>query len=323
MPFAAPSHPDSKSPTFAPPSNPPPPTWASSSRPPPQSHPSDDAPPPFAALPDEPDLDIPPPAFLALHYNSPTSNAPEELANAGWEFTDANPLSLPLHLPSHALSILQAGTISLAPPPPRFTGLITSPHPGIAALATAPGCPDTTLLSGLPLYAAGYHHPLNTGVTHRAYFELSVQSMPANSALAIGFSAVPYPPFRLPGWNRGSVGVHGDDGRRYVNDSYGGRDFVQPWREGQVVGLEMTWGVRVGGGVDVEVAFWRDGVREGAWRLDEERDGAEENDPVMGLGGGWDVYAAIGVWGGGVKATVKFEPGPAVAGKKGLGGWMR
>ena len=36
------------------------------------------------------------------------------------------------------------------------------------------------------------------------------------SGAALGFVAPPYPPFRLPGWQRGSLAVHSDDGRRYV-----------------------------------------------------------------------------------------------------------
>ncbi|KAF8249806.1 hypothetical protein K440DRAFT_659812 [Wilcoxina mikolae CBS 423.85] len=245
--------------------------------------------------------DRPPPAFHALYLSSPTSNASSTLADAGWDFTDANPLSAPTHFTPSTLSQIHSGTLGFAPPPPRFLGTITSPSPGILNISSSPGCPDTCLISSLPLYAAGYDHPYNTGHSASAYFTVHITSMPSDSCLALGFCAVPYPGFRLPGWNRGSLGVHGDDGRRYVNDSFGGRDFVVPFKAGETVGVGMKW-AREG----VEVWFTRDGVREGGWRLDEQRDAREENDPAPGLDGGCDVYGAVGVWGGGVKAQVRF-----------------
>jgi hypothetical protein len=113
--------------------------------------------------------------------------------------------------------------------------------------------------------------------------------------------------------------VHGDDGRRYTNDSYGGRDFVQPFRNGDTVGIGMRWEkAQLTGAGDqkttqahqappkVWVWFTRNGKEEGGWWLDEQRDAEEENDPLPGLDGCCDVYAAIGVWGGGVQAQAKF-----------------
>jgi hypothetical protein len=247
--------------------------------------------------------DLPPPAFHALYLTSPTSNAEEELADAGWDFTDANPLAAPSHFTPDSLAAMRAGTLGLAPPPPRFKGTIASKNPGTINIASTPGCPDTCLISALPLYAAGYDHPYNTGRPKTAYFEVLVEKMPRDSAIAIGFCAVPYPGFRLPGWNRGSLGVHGDDGRRYINDSFGGKDFASPFRGGDKVGIGMSWAQ-----AGVEVWFTRNGVKEGGWRLDEQRDAKEENDPLPGLDGGCDVYASVGIWGGGVQAQVRFLP---------------
>lgn len=41
-----------------------------------------------------------------------------------------------------------------------------------------------------------------------------------------GAASPPYPPFRLPGWNRLSVGLHLDDGRKFFEDPNGGRDYA-------------------------------------------------------------------------------------------------
>jgi hypothetical protein len=266
--------------------------------PPPGPPPKGEAPPEYATLP----ADEPPPAFHGLHLTSPTSNAPADLADAGWDFTDANPLSLPSHFTLDALDSISRGEIGLAPPPPGFQGLITSRGLGRIDVASQAGLPatDSCLVSALPLYAAGYHY--RKGKT--AYFEVDVERMPRDAAVAIGFVAVPYPGFRLPGWNRGSLGVHGDDGRRYVNDAFGGRDFTGPFREGERVGLGMRWAEDG----TVEVWFTRQGKRVGGWRLDEHRDAREENDPLPGLDGASDVYAAVGIFGGGVKVQVRFLP---------------
>lgn len=70
-----------------------------------------------------------------------------------------------------------------------------------------------------------------------------IEKLPRDTAVAVGFVGCPYPGFRLPGWNRGSLGVHSDDGRRYCNDSYGGKDFTMPFREGEVVGIGMCFRV--------------------------------------------------------------------------------
>lgn len=274
---------------------------------PPQEQPSysHEPPPPFDLLPPTYDDDnLPPPAFHALQLSSPTSNAPSDLAESAWDFTDVNPLAPPSHFTPASLFAIRSGNIGLAPPPPRFSGLITSRLPGRISIASARACPDTCLFSALPLYAAGYHHPLNTATAKSIYFELLVEHMPADSAITLGFAAVPYPGFRLPGWNRGSLGVHGDDGRRYVNDSFGGRDFVSPFKDGERVGIGMTWSTNQG----VEVWFTREGKRVDGWRLDEPRDGEEENDPMAGLDGWCDVYAAVGIWGGDVRAEVRFLP---------------
>lgn len=259
---------------------------------------------------------LPPPAFHALYRDSPTSDAPAELAEAGWDFIDAHALAPPRRLSPAALAAIQAGALELAPPPSRFHGTIApTSHPTIGAargiaVASAPDCPDTCLLSALPLYAAGYAYPLHTGRAKAVYFEVTVQHLPeaAAGAIALGFCALPYPGFRLPGWNRGSLAVHTDDGRRFANDSYGGKTFLaQPVRTGETLGIGMRWAPGEGGvGVDVDVWVTRGGVCVGGWQLDEPRDRDEENDPLPGLDGACDVYAAVGVWGGPVVAHLQF-----------------
>ncbi|GES75705.1 concanavalin A-like lectin/glucanase domain-containing protein [Rhizophagus clarus] len=70
------------------------------------------------------------------------------------------------------------------------------------------------------------------------YFEITILSKLSNgSTVAIGISTKPYPYFRLPGWNKNSVGYHSDDGRKFWNDEFGGRDYGPEWGKlGDVIG---------------------------------------------------------------------------------------
>lgn len=65
------------------------------------------------------------------------------------------------------------------------------------------------------------------------------------NGVALGYCAKPYPTWRLPGWERASLGVHGDDGRRFVNDTWGGKDFTAKFVEGETVGIGIDFGVPV------------------------------------------------------------------------------
>lgn len=146
--------------------------------------------------------------------------------------------------------------------------------------------------------------------TKTIYFEIAIS--PRNRSevsVGLGFVAQPYPPFRLPGWDRASLGVHGDDGHRYVNDSWGGKDFTTPFKPGDVLGIGMRFSPRKSeapptygaGGVlqacpiDTEIFFTRNGQKAGGWNLHEEADASQDR-PVIGLEGYNDLYAAVGTF---------------------------
>ncbi|KAJ5233444.1 uncharacterized protein N7469_005210 [Penicillium citrinum] len=144
---------------------------------------------------------------------------------------------------------------------------------------------------------------------------LGLRGGPADgeSGFSIGFVAQPYPSWRSPGWERGSLGVCSDDGCRFVNDSWGGREFTGPVRIGETVGLGMVFDGD-GDGVDeyskkkrckVEVFFTRNGRNAGGWDLHEERD--QDAGGVEGLEGDFDLYGAVGLFGG-VDFEICFDP---------------
>jgi len=123
---------------------------------------------------------------------------------------------------------------------------------------------------------------------------------PEDAGVAIGYFAPPYPPFRLPGWQRGSLAVHSDDGRRYVANPDGGLDFTAPFRAGETIGLGMTFSLpssyeKQGPELDVEVFFTRDGRKVAGWNL--LRDSDVQSEKTEGIEGRHDIFPAIGVFG--------------------------
>ena len=113
------------------------------------------------------------------------------------------------------------------------------------------------------------------------------------SAAAVGFCAVPYPVFRMPGWERGSLAVHSDDGHRYVNDNEGGKDFTSPIKPGETVGLGISY--TLANALQGEVFFTRNGEKAGSWDVNEEFDSNQMG--PYGVNGKYDVFAAIGIYG--------------------------
>lgn len=162
-------------------------------------------------------------------------------------------------------------------------------------------CPDTTILSQVPLYLARYHHP-SIGRPTVFGFTLRINALPldGDSLVAMGLACAPYPTFRLPGWHRGSLAVHSDDGHRYCNDGFGGIEFTEPFSQGDIYTLGLIMIVVADGTprgmVESEVRFFRNGQRVGSWQVREELEEGRM-DPKVGFLGERDVFAALGVTG--------------------------
>lgn len=148
------------------------------------------------------------------------------------------------------------------------------------------------------LFVQSWFHPLL--LTHPLFVYRYNPSNTIESGIAIGFVAPPYPAWRLPGWHRASLGVHSDDGRRYVDNSYGGQDFTSAFKKGDVVGIGSTFQPPVHGdrvSMRCQVFFTRNGKKEGWWDLHEEKDSDADEGDVEGLEGEHDLLAAVGVFG--------------------------
>lgn len=303
-PGPPPSHSQSKGETFLPPPGPPP--SQTSSNPPPYHD--------WTVIPDT--ALLPPPPPLPQDY-SPTNNATYDSAARAHEWCARYPVYTPSS-PSHELHALaQNGHLSLEKPQGPLAGRgfeLRKLSPSTWTVHTRSAQQDAIILSSIPLYFAAADSPLLTGQAKTIYFEIVVKAIAnSNSGIAVGFAAKPYPPWRLPGWHRASVGVHGDDGRRFVNDSWGGREFVDAFKRGETIGIGMTLSTLAmttdgASGVQTSAFVTRNGRRDEGWewQLDEERDQRDEG--IEGLTGDLDLYPAIGVFGG-VEFEVRFGDG--------------
>ncbi|KAM0329216.1 hypothetical protein ACHAQA_004516 [Verticillium albo-atrum] len=307
--FAPPPGPPPSGDNYGPPAGPPPgiDNYGPPAGPPPGG---DYAPPPGPPPSDEknqhnwqhavPDTSLfpPPPAFFSGFERSPANNASEQEAEAGRAWCDQYPLIQPVPLPLQAHQALGTHNINLMQPQ-GFRGTLapSATVPGTWEGRTDSSAQDSCIIGYPPLYSAHAHSPLVTGRPVRIYYEVHIRqdSRPDEVDLALGFTALPYPNFRMPGWHRGSLAVHGDDGHKYINDWAGGHSFTEPFRVGETLGIGMSLSPRGDGSINVDVFFTRDGKIVGSWNLHEEGD-AEEDLPVTGLEGFHDLSCAIGTF---------------------------
>ncbi|KAL8774058.1 MAG: hypothetical protein Q9209_001166 [Squamulea sp. 1 TL-2023] len=318
---SASSHRPSDQQYFAPPPNPPPGHTEYPPPPgPPPSHKFEDDPPPYHDWTVIPDTALLPPPPSLGHEASPAGNASLSEADRAHDWCRTYPLIRP-HQPAKVHhEIVSSGNIELVKPR-EFQGTLSKAGLGSWKGSTVPGSRDACLLGSLPSYFALPDSPLITGMKKNIYFEVKILAYGRGrgsdaSSLALGWCALPYPTWRMPGWERGSLAVHGDDGRKYVNDTWGGKDFTGPIYAGQTVGLGMEFSIpdappEYGSlpaqtpSIKVDVFFTRDGVKESGWSLHEELD-AQNDLGIDGLDGQYDLYAAVGLFGG-VEFEVNFR----------------
>ncbi|GAA5848572.1 hypothetical protein JCM5353_003274 [Sporobolomyces roseus] len=69
------------------------------------------------------------------------------------------------------------------------------------------------------------------------YWECKMFEKPLGTNISIGLATKPYPSFRLPGWNRFSVGYHSSDGFRSHNFPFTSTSYGPPLLEGDTLGV--------------------------------------------------------------------------------------
>lgn len=271
-----------------------------------------------------PDTSTFPPPPITGYYCSGTGNASTDDAERAHDFCTNTPLWTPVR-PSPTVSS-SVREHDIRPVQPReFIGELVPTARGRWWGRTVDQNGDCLVRTHLPLYFAAEDSPFIREKQKSIYMEVKLLGLRAgpgtgaadSSGCAIGFAAGPYPSWRSPGWERGSLGVFSDDGCRFVNDSWGGRDFTAPVNVGETVGLGMVFSLPDNPlamadalfenrrKCKVEVFFTRNGRLAGGWDLHEEVD--EESGGVEGLEGDFDLYGAIGLFGG-VDFEACFNP---------------
>ncbi len=297
---------------YVPPLGPPP----SKSKSDPLSPDSEREPPPYhdwTIIPDN--ALLPPPPSLG-HDRSPSSNANVSDADRAHDWCRIHPMVRP-HEPSQAQHGAVANGDVRMMKPPEYKGDLLMPNTGFWKGSARPENKDSCLLSSAPLFFAAVDAPIRAPKT--IYYELKVRSLGRRrgadeSSVALGYCAMPYPTWRMPGWERGSLAIHGDDGRRYVNDTWGGKDFTSAFQVGDTLGLGLSFSAPEKppeydapkqNTINVEVFLTRNGEMGEGWNLNEELD-ASNDLGVDGLDGHFDLYAAVGTFGG-VEFDIMFN----------------
>ncbi|KAL6876755.1 hypothetical protein J3F83DRAFT_726991 [Trichoderma novae-zelandiae] len=257
-----------------------------------------------SAVPDT-SLFPPPPLIFSGYDRSPANNATEEEAEAGEAWCRQFPLVPPMVLDEPGKAALYSNNIRLMEPA-GFNGTLKWLGPGHWEGHTAKNSPDRCIIGYPPLYVVRDHDPTMSNQPKTIYYEVKIRRDSRTINLALGFTALPYPSFRLPGWHRGSLGVHGDDGHKYINDRWGGKEFTEEYRAGETYGIGMTFAPTGSHQPRVDIFFTRNGKRAGGWHLHEETD-AEQDLPVTGLEGFHDLSCAIGTFDA-TSFEVVFDP---------------
>ncbi|KAK1764778.1 hypothetical protein QBC33DRAFT_545947 [Phialemonium atrogriseum] len=309
---------------FAPPPGPPPAPQADYTAPPPGPPPSHAEKPKHEWEELVPDTSLfpPPPDIFSGWDRSPAANATEAEAEAGEAWCARHPMMAPLALDGAAEEARRAHAFQFVEPPSGlFHGRLERVGGGLGVWRgrTEPNAPDSCLIAYPPLYAVTRDSPLALRPTSSSaggvggrkrtiYYEVRIlaDGRRGDTSLAMGYTALPYPAFRLPGWHRGSLAVHGDDGHRYVNDRWGGKSFTEPLVRGRTYGLGMTFTADGEGRLSVDVFFTEGGREKGRWNLHEETD-AEQDLPVTGLEGFHDLSCAVGTFDA-ISFEVVFDP---------------
>lgn len=277
-------------------------------------------PPPYHNWQDAvPDTSIFPPPPVTGFYASGSGNASTDDADRAHAFCNNTPLWIPVRPSPPVYASVQNHDIRPVRGPEFRGDIIPAGAPGRWQARTLDRNKDCLVLSHLPLYFAAEDSPFIRESQKTIYFELTLRGLRAGpssgdaSGLSIGFVAQPYPTWRSPGWERGGLAVFSDDGCRFVNDSWGGREFTSAFNVGDTVGLGMSFVLPDGASAmkldkrtcKVEVFFTRNGRPAGGWDLHEEVDA--DSGGVEGLEGDYDLYAAVGCFGG-VDFESCFDP---------------
>jgi hypothetical protein len=136
---------------------------------------------------------LPPPPSLG-YDSSPTANASPVEGDRALAWTQSNPLWPPQNLTPQVHAAIQNGQLALLiAPTSQLSYLVPQKEAGHWSCKTTTRCPDSSILTNLPLYSVFWDSPLNTRRAKTIYFELKILKLgwyitkdePGN--IAVGF----------------------------------------------------------------------------------------------------------------------------------------
>ncbi|ORX44270.1 SPRY-domain-containing protein [Hesseltinella vesiculosa] len=69
------------------------------------------------------------------------------------------------------------------------------------------------------------------------YWEAKMYELPRTTMVSVGVATKPYPNWRLPGWNKHSVGYFSHHGGKHFNNPFFHKSYGSPFQEGDVIGV--------------------------------------------------------------------------------------
>ncbi|GAN10438.1 endosome protein [Mucor ambiguus] len=69
------------------------------------------------------------------------------------------------------------------------------------------------------------------------YWEAKMFEKPETTIVSVGVATKPYPTWRLPGWNRYSIGYFSNNGCKYFSSPFNGKPYGIPFNHGDIIGV--------------------------------------------------------------------------------------
>ncbi|KAI8139036.1 concanavalin A-like lectin/glucanase domain-containing protein [Fennellomyces sp. T-0311] len=69
------------------------------------------------------------------------------------------------------------------------------------------------------------------------YWEAKMFDLPDTTTVSVGVATKPYPSWRLPGWNRYSIGYFSNNGCKYFSSPFNGKPYGLTFTHGDVIGV--------------------------------------------------------------------------------------
>ncbi|KAH8652705.1 hypothetical protein BGZ60DRAFT_420074 [Tricladium varicosporioides] len=167
-------------------------------------------------------------------------------------------------------------------------------RPRAIRIATRLQSPEICFTTTNPLYSAVLSHPIRSGKSFTMYYEAQIETTNEDiPCLSLGYVAGKERNFRMPGFEKGSIGIDCRDGRVYLNGIPIPGIKTAPFRPRQRLGLGITFSNKTHDThKHIELFLTRGGKKLGTWNLQEIL--GYDCLALEGFDGSRDLYSAVG-----------------------------